>query len=199
MAAPLAAVKTAVSKAASSSSNLFVPKNKTNAAAVVQDVVKCRWWMGCMDSVIESSRFLVDGKGKLCREDLHENSWIAQEMKHKYADTGLLHIRNTGLQDMNDQRLLAQLVMGEQTDYEGGANPRDRLANLGNVYDIGAPLGKIISILYSVCKTCKNTVSNHVSKTISTVVPQTLSAASHSSYHFRGPFALPSRNDVQDP
>jgi hypothetical protein len=41
---------------------------------------------------------------------------------------------------MDQQRRLAQIVMGEQTDYEGGANPRDRLSDLGNVYDIGAPL-----------------------------------------------------------
>jgi hypothetical protein len=41
---------------------------------------------------------------------------------------------------MKDQRLLAKLVMGEETEYEGGANPRERTEGLANVYDIGAPL-----------------------------------------------------------
>lgn len=105
----------------------------------VQDVVICRWWTGSHD-VIDPARFRVNGGGMLRREDLHENSLIGQEIQEKYNDTGVVHVQNTGLTDMNDQRLLAQIIMKEQTDYEGGANPRQRAADLGNVYDIGAPL-----------------------------------------------------------
>ena len=30
--------------------------------------------------------------------------------------------------------------MGDESEYEGGANPRGRSGDLGSVYDIGAPL-----------------------------------------------------------
>jgi hypothetical protein len=97
-----------------------------------------RWWSGRY--VIDPARFIVDGGGKLNKEDLCKDSWIGQEMKAKYEDVGLVHVQNTGLTDMKDQRALARIVMGEETEYEGGANPRGRTAGLGNVYDIGAPL-----------------------------------------------------------
>lgn len=105
----------------------------------VQDVVVCRWWTGAYD-VIDPQRFVVNAGGNLHKEDLHAESLIGQEIKEKYRDTGLIHVQNTGLADMSQQRLLAQIVMPEQTDYEGGANPRERQADLANVYDVGAPL-----------------------------------------------------------
>lgn len=46
----------------------------------------------------------------------------------------------TGLTDMADQRTIARMIMGDETEYEGGANPRNRSSELANVYDIGAPL-----------------------------------------------------------
>jgi hypothetical protein len=105
----------------------------------LQDVVVCRWWTGTHD-VIDLARFRVDGGGRLRTEDLHAESAFGQEVQEKYNDTGVIHVQNTGLTDMNDQRLLAQIVMKEETDYEGGANPRQRATDLGNVYDVGAPL-----------------------------------------------------------
>ena len=41
---------------------------------------------------------------------------------------------------MTDQRLLARIVMGDETEYEDGANPRGRTQGLANTYDIGASL-----------------------------------------------------------
>ena len=41
---------------------------------------------------------------------------------------------------MADQRTIARMIMGGETEYEGGANPRNRTSELANVYDIGAPL-----------------------------------------------------------
>jgi len=90
--------------------------------------------------VIDPSRFVIDGKGKLSQADLLPDSWIGHEIKEKYDDVGVIHVQNTGLTDMKDQRALARIIMGEETEYEGGANPRGRTSGLGNVYDIGAPL-----------------------------------------------------------
>ena len=103
-----------------------------------QEVVIPRWWTGRY--VIDPSRFVVDGRGKISSEDLHSQSALGQEMQEKYHNTGVVHVQNTGLTSMVDQRSLARIVMGQETEYEGGANPRGRTADLGNVYDIGAPL-----------------------------------------------------------
>ena len=105
----------------------------------LQDVVVCRWWSGSYD-VIDPARYIVNAGGNLRKEELHADSAIGQEIQERYNDTGVIHIQNTGLTDMNDQRLLAQIIMKEQSEYEGGANPRGRAADLGNVYDVGAPL-----------------------------------------------------------
>jgi hypothetical protein len=89
---------------------------------------------------MDPARYLINAGGKAGSADLNADSALGQEMRGKYADTGLIHVQNTGLTDMNNQRLLAQIIMGDETEYEGGANPRGRAADLGNVYDIGAPL-----------------------------------------------------------
>jgi hypothetical protein len=135
MAAPAisAAIKTAVSKTAT---NPIIHTSTTKPAIqeAAKNIVHCRWWNGSdLDSVIDSSKFLINGGGKISETDLKENSMIAQEMEAKFEDVGLLHVQHTGLTDMNLQRRLAELVMGPQTPYEGGANPRDRLEELGNV------------------------------------------------------------------
>lgn len=100
-----------------------------------QDKVICRWWRG-MDAppVVDPTRYLIDGEGKLSAADIYDtNSMLASEMKTKYADTGLCHVTNTGLTDMAVQRDMARILMGNETEYEGGANPRGRDADLGNV------------------------------------------------------------------
>lgn len=105
-----------------------------------QTVVIPRWWTGRYDAVMDPSKFLVDGGGNLGKEDLKASSWIGQEILEKYKAVGLVHVHNTGLTDMADQRELARILMGNETEYEGGANPRGRNSDLGNVYDIGAPI-----------------------------------------------------------
>lgn len=110
------------------------------AAAAVQQVVQTRWWQGQHGAVLDPSRFVVDCGGKVSDSDLDPGSALGQEMLEKYADVGLVHLRNTGLTDMAKQRLLARILMGDETEYEGGANPRGRTEGLANVYDIGAPL-----------------------------------------------------------
>lgn len=103
-----------------------------------------RFWTGEND-IIDPSRFVVNGGGRVSKEDLHSDSAIGREMRAKYDDVGLVHVQNTGLTDMSDQRLLARILMGEETEYEGGANARGRNEELGNVYDIGAPLSAALA------------------------------------------------------
>ena len=104
-----------------------------------QDVVICRWWTG--EYVIDPERFIVNGQGNISKDDIHNpKSLLRQEVLEKFEDTGLVHVQNTGLTDMGDQRCLARILMGNETEYEGGANPRGRTSDLANVYDIGAPL-----------------------------------------------------------
>jgi len=103
-----------------------------------QEVVIPRWWSGRF--VIEPTRFIVNLGGKVSKEDLVSSSALGQEIQGKFEATGVVHIQNTGLTDMADQRALARIIMGQETEYEGGANPRGRTEGLGNVYDIGAPL-----------------------------------------------------------
>jgi hypothetical protein len=117
------------------------PKRLSNSILEAgQTVVIPRWWTGRYDAVLDPSQFLVDGCGNLGKEDLQADSWIGQEMQEKYQVSGLVHVHNTGLTNMADQRELARILMGTETEYEGGANPRGRDTDLGNVYDIGAPL-----------------------------------------------------------
>jgi hypothetical protein len=108
-----------------------------------------RFWTGEYD-VVDQSRYVVDGGGLVGKEDLHSDSAIGQEMREKYDDVGLVHLTNTGLTDMSDQRLLARILMGEETEYEGGANARGRNEELGNVYDIGAPLSAALAYHHEV-------------------------------------------------
>eukprot|EP00545_Synedropsis_sp_CCMP1620_P009566 CAMPEP_0119032870 /NCGR_PEP_ID=MMETSP1176-20130426/42270_1 /TAXON_ID=265551 /ORGANISM="Synedropsis recta cf, Strain CCMP1620" /LENGTH=377 /DNA_ID=CAMNT_0006989289 /DNA_START=542 /DNA_END=1675 /DNA_ORIENTATION=+ len=103
------------------------------------EVVIPRWWSGRYD-VIDPARFIVKGGGHLGEADLSPHSSIGQEIRAKYEDTGLVYVTNTGLTDVAHQRDLAKIIMGQETEYEGGANPRGRATDLGNVYDIGAPL-----------------------------------------------------------
>lgn len=106
-----------------------------------QDKVICSWWRGEEAApVVDPNRYLIDGKGKLTEADVHPTSALASEMHAKFADTGLCHVTNTGLTDMRLQRDLARVLMGNESEYEGGANARGRNVDLGNVYDIGAPL-----------------------------------------------------------
>ena len=67
--------------------------------------------------------------------------WRVSFTPHFYVvDVGLVYITNTGLTDMADQRALARIIMGAESEYEGGANPRNRNSDLAHVYDIGAPI-----------------------------------------------------------
>ena len=70
--------------------------------------------------------------------DLRPDSALAGRMREIYDAVGLVVLRNTGLTEAAAMRSFAQLMVGAEMEYEGGANPRDKIE--GNVYEIGAPL-----------------------------------------------------------
>lgn len=111
-----------------------------------QDKVICRWWRGeDAAPVVDPDRYLIDGKGKLTEADVHPTSALASDMLSKFADTGLCHVTNTGLKDIRLQRDLARILMGNESEYEGGANPRGRTEELASVYDVGAPISAALA------------------------------------------------------
>lgn len=88
-----------------------------------QTIVECRWWSGRY--ILDQNRFRINGYGKINPKiDLKVGSTFHQELQSKYDDVGLIHVYNTGLTDMADQKTLANLIMKSDTEYEGGANPR---------------------------------------------------------------------------
>lgn len=50
----------------------------------------------------------------------------------------MVHVTNTNLKNPQDLRRLGNMILKEQMDYKGGANPRKTIVE--NVYDVGAPL-----------------------------------------------------------
>lgn len=136
-----AAAIAAIALASASVAPTGASATATNTASALEDgqtIVQPRWWTGTHP--IDPSRYIIDGHNSLTKADLHDDSNLAHEMRRKFADVGLVYVTNTGLKDMRDQRKLARIIMGDESEYEGGANPRNRDQELGSVYDIGAPL-----------------------------------------------------------
>mmetsp|Transcript_28857 Transcript_28857/g.65176 ORF Transcript_28857/g.65176 Transcript_28857/m.65176 type:complete len:411 (-) Transcript_28857:63-1295(-) len=103
-----------------------------------QTTVRARYWTGA--PALDPALYTVDAGGSVTASDLRPSSALAGEMRAKFDSAGVVHVTNTGLADMGLQRELARLIMGDESEYEGGANPRGRSGDLGSVYDIGAPL-----------------------------------------------------------
>ena len=98
-------------------------------------VVEPRWWHGTRP--LRTDAFVLDGND-FDMSDLSYDSALGVAMRRVYDDVGLVHVTNTGLDELSEMRLIAKLVIGDEMAYEGGANPRDNIAP--NVYEIGAPL-----------------------------------------------------------
>lgn len=100
-------------------------------------LVPQNFWTGISFNSPET--YEIDCAGRMMNEgDLDPDGELAQTMRETFDRVGLVVLRNTGLADAATMRQFANLVIAEEMDYEGGANPRDRIE--GNVYEIGAPL-----------------------------------------------------------
>lgn len=95
-----------------------------------------RWWRGF--SPIPESSYKIDFQqfnASNTSETLPQS--LQEHMKEVYNSTGLMLLKNTGTTDLNVMKKWAEVIMGDTTDYEGGANSRAPIG--AAVYDTGAP------------------------------------------------------------
>ena len=105
--------------------------------APLDDIVEPRWWSGT--APLDASAYTIDCADIDVAAQTHDHdSDLGLEMRRRYAETGLVHLVNTGLTELTDMRMAAKLVIDAEMAYDGGANPRDNIEP--NVYEIGAPL-----------------------------------------------------------
>lgn len=93
-----------------------------------------RFWTGT--PVVDPERYTLDASRH--RSLTSRDGSLAEAMRSTFAAAGLVHVTNTGLDQLSDMRTVARHVLGNQMRYEGGSNPRRTLEP--NVYEIGAPL-----------------------------------------------------------
>ncbi|REJ63993.1 MAG: syringomycin synthesis regulator SyrP, partial [Bacteroidetes bacterium] len=107
------------------------------AFAPLPNIIEPKWWNG--EYAIAPERFVIDGnKFRVNDAPLKPSAELEEAMQQTYDAVGLVHVVNTGLEDLTDMRAIATQVLKNARKYEGGANPRKAIAP--NVYEIGAPL-----------------------------------------------------------
>jgi len=105
--------------------------------APLGDQIQQRFWTGA--SVHAPAEYEVDcTEFAMNDDDLRPDSELARRMRATFDAVGLVVLRNTGLTEAAEMREFARILIGSEMEYEGGANPRDKIE--GNVYEIGAPL-----------------------------------------------------------
>lgn len=108
----------------------------TNTETTAWEVIEPRWWGGT--PALPADAYVVDCARHHLADQLRPGSDLALAARAAYHDRGIVHFTNTGLTDYADMRRLARLVLDDEMDYQGGANPRGRLQP--NVFEVGAPL-----------------------------------------------------------
>lgn len=100
-------------------------------------VIEPRWWEGT--PALDPGRYTIDRREFAGDErDFEADSELARQMRRTFDAVGLVHLVNTGLDDLAAMRRAARLVVDSEMKYQGGANPRGNLQP--NVYEVGAPL-----------------------------------------------------------
>jgi len=106
-------------------------------APSVRAPIEPRWWTG--SPALSDDQYLIDCASRAIDDaDLDPDGALAREMRALFDETGLVVLKNTGLENAGRMRQLARLVIDAEMIYEGGANPRGRIQP--NVYEVGAPL-----------------------------------------------------------
>ena len=105
--------------------------------APLPNTIEPKWWTGTPSIspdlfVIDGNQYRVDGA------PLAPSAELEAHMQRTFDEVGLVHVVNTGLDDLQSMRLIATQVLKIQRNYEGGANPRKMIQK--NVYEVGAPL-----------------------------------------------------------
>ena len=105
--------------------------------APLANVAEPRWWTGT--PAIDPALFVIDGNEyRMPGRPLVPSDELSERMRQTFHDVGLVHVVNTGLDDLESMRLIGTQVPTIQRKYEGGANPRKNLQ--ANVFEVGAPL-----------------------------------------------------------
>ncbi len=105
--------------------------------APLPDITEPKWWTG--SPAISPDLFVIDGNDyRINGEPLAPSAELAAIMQATFDKIGLVHVINTGLDDLQSMRLVATQVLKNERQYEGGANPRRIIEK--NVYEVGAPL-----------------------------------------------------------
>ncbi len=120
------------------------PTPAADPAATVHDptsplpgVIEPRWWSG--RPATDPATFTIDCSEYRTHDLGRPPGELVERMLSTYDEVGLVHLVRTGLTELAPMRALAKVVIDAEMDYEGGANPRDRIEP--NVYEVGAPLG----------------------------------------------------------
>lgn len=96
-------------------------------------VIEPRWQI--YDEPVPRNSFTIDCSG----EDMtYQNPRVVDRILKTFEDTGIVHLVNTGLFEHSHMREWVNVLIKQQAEYTGGANPRKPLEP--NVYDVGAPL-----------------------------------------------------------
>ena len=96
-----------------------------------------KWWTGT--PAISPDLFVIDGNDfRFDGQPLLASPKLAERMQSTFDKVGLVHVINSGLDDLQAMRLVATQVLINERSYEGGANPRKTIEK--NVYEVGAPL-----------------------------------------------------------
>ncbi len=99
--------------------------------------IEPRWWTGT--PALDPTLFTIDCSHQVIDEQaLAPDGELAKLMRETFNKVGLVHVRHTGLSDLQMMRRVAKLVLDHEMVYTGGANPRNSLEP--NVYEVGAPL-----------------------------------------------------------
>ena len=108
-----------------------------NLLTPLPDTIEPKWWTGVPALALES--FTIDCSGYARdKTPLERNTELHDRMLQTFEQVGAVHLINTGLEDLQQMRLVARHIIKNEKKYEGGANPRNNLQP--NVYEVGAPL-----------------------------------------------------------
>ena len=87
------------------------------------NITEPKWWTGT--PAISPELFVIDGNEyRINGAPLVASKELAERMQQTFDDVGLVHVINTGLDDLQAMRLIATQVLKNERQYEGGANPR---------------------------------------------------------------------------
>jgi hypothetical protein len=97
-----------------------------NLATTLPDIVEPKWWTGA--SATPTEHYTIDCSSyAMDADDLRKGSELDLRMNQLFGQVGLVHLVNTGMSDIQLMRQAAMLVIKDQIEYTGGANPRSAL------------------------------------------------------------------------